>query len=201
MNVLPPSTASGARVLLEITSRVFPSGSTTLMRCTESSPNRGFCTKPANTSRTSTGTVKRQYILRIRTSRSMACIGMPPSGASLSAYQCPGVRVRQPERFRHGGIDHLPLDHVQAQEQRCVVAARLFPAVARQPLRVGERSIGERQGGGAWQAARHVRDGVMDDPVHDIGGMVVRRRYAGLDAVVLFHGHVDYHSAGLHELM
>src|SRR5438093_399208 len=88
----------------------------------------------------STGTVKRQYILRMRTSRSMACIGMPPSGASLSAYQCPGIRVRQPERFRHGGIDHLPLDHVQAQEQRCVVAARLLPAVARQPLRVGERS-------------------------------------------------------------
>src|SRR5216117_2903970 len=188
LNVLPPSTASGERVLLEITIRVVPFGSTTLMRCTSISRNCGLWAKPANASRMSTGTVKRQYILRMRTSRSMACIGMPPSGASLSAYQCPGVRVRQPERFRHGGIDHLPLDHVQAQEQRCVVAARLFPAVARQPLRVGERSIGERQGGGAWQAARHVRDGVMDDPVHDIRGMVMRRRLAGLDAAALVHG-------------
>src|SRR2546426_8411938 len=49
-----------------------------------------------------------------------------------------GIGRGYAERLGDGGIHHLPLDHVEAEEQRRVVFAGLLPAVPRQPLRVRE---------------------------------------------------------------
>src|SRR5256885_665796 len=60
--------------------------------------------------------------------------------------------------------------------------------------------MGEGERGRARQTAGHIGDGVVDDPVHYVGRVVVRGGLAGLDAAALVHRHVHDHGAGFHQL-
>src|SRR5205814_9966646 len=77
----------------------------------------------------------------------------PGSGAGASglggggSYELLRVPERQPERLGDRRVDHASLDHVQALEERTVVAARLLPAAPRQTLGIRQRGAGERHGG------------------------------------------------------
>src|ERR1700704_6441163 len=75
--------------------------------------------------------------------------GPPPTRIARvfrSVIACPsheglGIRRWETERLGDGGIHHLALDHVEAEEQGRVVLARLLPAVAGQALRVREGGV------------------------------------------------------------
>ena len=124
-------------------------------------------------------------------------IHAPPPGATRTFST---VDQRQAEGLGDAGIDHLPLHHVQAQAEGPVILAGLLPAVPGQPQPVGEGGVGQREGRGARHPARHVGHGVVQDPVDEVGRVLVRGRLDGLDAAALVHRHVHDDRARLHDL-
>src|SRR5205823_14363104 len=78
---------------------------------------------------------------------SPAPVTAAPVRRGSASYQLLRVHERQAERLGHGGVDHASLDHVQALEQRTVLATRLLPAAPGQALGIGESGVGERQRG------------------------------------------------------
>src|SRR5256885_109205 len=111
-----------------------------------------------------------------------------------------GIGRRKTERLGDCWIDHLALDYVEAEEQRRVVFAGLLPPIPGQPLRVREGRVREPEGRGARHAPRHVGHTIMNDPVHHVHRVLVRRGLDGLDAAALIHRHVHDDRPRLHEL-
>src|SRR5882762_3133942 len=69
-----------------------------------------------------------------------------------------GIGRGETERLGDRGIYHLARDHVEAEEQRRIVLARLPPAAPGQALGEGEGRIGEPERRRARHAPRHVGD-------------------------------------------
>src|SRR4029077_20579709 len=63
-----------------------------------------------------------------------------------------------------------------------------------------EGRVGECEGRSAGHATRHVGDAVVQDAVHEVGGVLVGRGVDGLNAAALVYSNVDDDGARLHQL-
>ena len=103
----------------------------------------------------------------------------------------------QAVRFGHCLTRNCTLHHVYPLgHPRSGRMARSTPSEARRS-RYGECRIGQRSRGmrhDPW----HIRDAMVDNPVHAINGIRVRSGRGRFTAAALIHGHIDNHGTQLH---
>ena len=93
-----------------------------------------------------------------------------------------------------------PAPDVRAARQLGIGAHGGGDPAAGQRQDVGQRRIGQREGGRAGDEGGHVRHPVVNHAGNLVDGLEQRGRVDGLDRAALVDRHVDDHRAGLHAL-
>jgi hypothetical protein len=90
-----------------------------------------------------------------------------------------------------GAVRDVAAVRVEAEPERAVGAGGGLDALVGDRDGVADRGVGERPRARVRDRAGHVGDAVVDDAVHDVGGVIVRGGAAGGDAAALIDRDVD----------
>src|SRR5699024_3462289 len=143
-------------------------------------------------------TLSEKYFYKIRQSKKAA-----PERAAflLSEYfleATMNVGILHLEAVRNVLAGQLAIVGVDRRIDRLVSAAGFFQAVRGDLEAVAQGGVGQRNGGGARNSARHIADAVMDDSIHLIDRIVVVGHVGGLTAATLVNRDVDDDRTGAH---
>lgn len=106
----------------------------------------------------------------------------------------------QVKRLRHCLIGDLITVHIDRRNQSRIFRASFFQPEIGNGQHVGKCHVAQRVGARSSDSSWHVRDAVVDDSVHHVGRITVRRRATGLNATTLINAHINDDSTRFHVL-
>src|SRR5918992_1251035 len=129
---------------------------------------------------------------RASSTSTASCRAVSDNGADVSQWEAEGLG--------HPRVDHFPFNDVEPEPEGWIRLARRTPALSGQLKSVWQRSIGEGEGGGSGDPARHICHGVMQNAVDEVGRVLMGGGSDSLDTAALVDRHIDDDRSGLHEL-